>query len=378
MKMLPDFRFIIGATLATSLLGMAAFGLFAATRLAHHAKIGPLEASRSFAFADQPERDSLYAATNATPFADLERRAATADAAGGVPPATAGNLPIPVTAERPDIAARTATATLTPATEAPAARPENYPANDLSPAIATFPASEPAQQAAASDAAETITATAPSSTQPAVSNAAPPPELALPPVEPRMQPVEPATAPTTALPNDTAETGAAAPSAAVEPSDTGSISAPLQPAAERVAAVPMAPAEIDAAQPEQPSVPAKVAPSALPKPAVTVRHAAPPARHAIAPETERTVTAPRSRVRPQPQQPYAGQQLTGFEWAGIRAKPQASESYATQPRSSQQYGASPMSQYRTQSYPAQQYARDPYVDNRWRPWSSLQAGRSYR
>ena len=33
-----------------------------------------------------------------------------------------------------------------------------------------------------------------------------------------------------------------------------------------------------------------------------------------------------------------------------------------------------VSQVQAQSYPAQQY-RDPYVDNRWRPWSS---GQSYR
>jgi hypothetical protein len=31
-----------------------------------------------------------------------------------------------------------------------------------------------------------------------------------------------------------------------------------------------------------------------------------------------------------------------------------------------------------QSYPAQSYARDPYVDNRWRPWSAGQSGQANR
>src|SRR6185295_14119371 len=54
--MLPDFRFLIGAILATTVLGVAAFGLATSVRLSHQAKISPLEASRSFAFAERNER----------------------------------------------------------------------------------------------------------------------------------------------------------------------------------------------------------------------------------------------------------------------------------------------------------------------------------
>jgi hypothetical protein len=53
--MLPDFRFVIGATLAIALLGIAAFGITTAVRLSHEAKIGPLEAMRSVAFDERAD-----------------------------------------------------------------------------------------------------------------------------------------------------------------------------------------------------------------------------------------------------------------------------------------------------------------------------------
>ena len=45
--MLPDFRFVIGALLATIVLGVTSFGLLAAVRLTHQGKIGPLVRSTS-------------------------------------------------------------------------------------------------------------------------------------------------------------------------------------------------------------------------------------------------------------------------------------------------------------------------------------------
>ena len=53
--MLPDLRFVLGAALATALLVVTAFGVATTLRLAHQAKVGPLEASRSLAYADQTD-----------------------------------------------------------------------------------------------------------------------------------------------------------------------------------------------------------------------------------------------------------------------------------------------------------------------------------
>ena len=49
--MLPDLRFVVGAGLALALLVVTAFGVAATLRFAHRAKVGPLEASRSLAYA---------------------------------------------------------------------------------------------------------------------------------------------------------------------------------------------------------------------------------------------------------------------------------------------------------------------------------------
>jgi hypothetical protein len=51
--MLPDLRYVIGATLATAFLAVNSLGLFATVHLAHPAKLGPIEASRPMAFADR-------------------------------------------------------------------------------------------------------------------------------------------------------------------------------------------------------------------------------------------------------------------------------------------------------------------------------------
>ena len=42
-SMLPDFRFVIGAGLATAFLGVTSVGLLATVRLTHQGKVGPLE-----------------------------------------------------------------------------------------------------------------------------------------------------------------------------------------------------------------------------------------------------------------------------------------------------------------------------------------------
>src|SRR4051812_45007210 len=53
--MLPDFRFLIGAVLATGMLGVAGFGLATAVRLSHEARVGPTDATQSLAFNDRAD-----------------------------------------------------------------------------------------------------------------------------------------------------------------------------------------------------------------------------------------------------------------------------------------------------------------------------------
>jgi len=52
-RMLPDLRFVIGAVMATALLGVTLFGLAAAMHISHQSKVGPLEASRLLAYAPE-------------------------------------------------------------------------------------------------------------------------------------------------------------------------------------------------------------------------------------------------------------------------------------------------------------------------------------
>ena len=48
--MLSDLRFVIGAVMATVLLGVTLFGFAAAMHISHQSKVGPLEASRMLAY----------------------------------------------------------------------------------------------------------------------------------------------------------------------------------------------------------------------------------------------------------------------------------------------------------------------------------------
>src|SRR5688572_29864438 len=49
-RMIPDLRFVIGAVMATVLLGVTLFGLAAAMHISHQSKLSPLEASRLLAY----------------------------------------------------------------------------------------------------------------------------------------------------------------------------------------------------------------------------------------------------------------------------------------------------------------------------------------
>lgn len=73
--MLPDLRFVIGAGLATAVLGVAAIGVSASVRLAFQAQIGPIETSRTLAFADHSEWNQFYDADNARRFEGMLQNA---------------------------------------------------------------------------------------------------------------------------------------------------------------------------------------------------------------------------------------------------------------------------------------------------------------
>jgi hypothetical protein len=72
-RTLPDLRFVIGAALATALLVVTAFGVAVTLRLSHQAKVGPLEASRSLAYADQTDWNQFQDPTAARRFEDMTR-----------------------------------------------------------------------------------------------------------------------------------------------------------------------------------------------------------------------------------------------------------------------------------------------------------------
>jgi hypothetical protein len=79
-RMLPDFRFVIGATLAVVVLAVTSFGLFAAVRLAHQAKVGPLESSRGLVFDDRADWNPFYDPDSARRFEELAHRAEAPEA----------------------------------------------------------------------------------------------------------------------------------------------------------------------------------------------------------------------------------------------------------------------------------------------------------
>jgi hypothetical protein len=69
--MLPDFRFLIGAVLATGMLSVAGVGLTTAVRLSHEARVGPSQASRSLAFDERADWNQFSDPELARRFAHL-------------------------------------------------------------------------------------------------------------------------------------------------------------------------------------------------------------------------------------------------------------------------------------------------------------------
>src|SRR5262245_8557459 len=109
--MLPDFRFVIGAVLATGLLAVTGLGLFAAVRIAHHTSAGPLEASRSVAFDDRADWNQFQDPDATRRFEDVIRKQTVAAAGPATIEAPATTTP-PLAA--PDSAPIAAAATKPP------------------------------------------------------------------------------------------------------------------------------------------------------------------------------------------------------------------------------------------------------------------------
>ena len=85
-RMLPGFRFAIGAALAIAVLAVTSFGLFTAVRLTHQTKAGLLEPSRGLVFDNRTDWNPFYDSDSARRFGVLARRppaTETPRAAGG-------------------------------------------------------------------------------------------------------------------------------------------------------------------------------------------------------------------------------------------------------------------------------------------------------
>jgi hypothetical protein len=80
-RMLSGFRFVIGAILATAMLGVGSFGLYATVKLRHQAKAGPIESSRNLVFDDRADWNQFYYPDSARLFEELVRKASASESA---------------------------------------------------------------------------------------------------------------------------------------------------------------------------------------------------------------------------------------------------------------------------------------------------------
>jgi hypothetical protein len=72
--MLPDFRFVLGAILAFTMLAVGGLGLVTSVQLVREAHMAPPDQSRSLAFAGRPERNQFYDPDAARRFEGLARK----------------------------------------------------------------------------------------------------------------------------------------------------------------------------------------------------------------------------------------------------------------------------------------------------------------
>jgi hypothetical protein len=69
--MLSGFRFVIGAILATAMLGVSSLGVYTTVKLKHQAKAGPIESSRTLVFDDRADWNQFYDPDSARRFEEL-------------------------------------------------------------------------------------------------------------------------------------------------------------------------------------------------------------------------------------------------------------------------------------------------------------------
>jgi hypothetical protein len=133
--MLPDLRFVFGATLAVAMLAVAGLGLAISSQLLHEARMSSLEPAQSLAYAGQAEDNPFYDPDSALRFT---RALAKPEQPTAQPPLAALPEPIPALPALPE-------------------EPTALPAERLEPAVAGSDA-EPAPARAAETAAAELPA----------------------------------------------------------------------------------------------------------------------------------------------------------------------------------------------------------------------------
>jgi hypothetical protein len=66
--MVPDLRFVLGASLAIAMLAVAGFGLAISSQLLHQARVNPVESTQSLAYAGRAEDNPFYDPSSALRF----------------------------------------------------------------------------------------------------------------------------------------------------------------------------------------------------------------------------------------------------------------------------------------------------------------------
>jgi hypothetical protein len=88
VNMISGFRFVVGAILATAMLGVSSLGLYTAVMLRHQAKAGPIESSRNLLFDDRADWNQFYDPDGARRFEELAGKSAASEPAeASAPPA---------------------------------------------------------------------------------------------------------------------------------------------------------------------------------------------------------------------------------------------------------------------------------------------------
>jgi hypothetical protein len=155
--MLPDFRFVLGAILAISMLAVAGLGLVTSVRLLHEAQMNPREDQHSLAFAGHAEWNQFYDPDGARRFEGL-----------------GGKTEGPLAQARLETPAETSA--IAPAEIAPESREErtaSIPPNRVDPDIAPVPAEDRTPEADPPQSAETAAVTIAAPAEPAVGTPAP-------------------------------------------------------------------------------------------------------------------------------------------------------------------------------------------------------------